>query len=166
MAKVTGQAVALWMLLAVITGVITYILYRRGKMKLSTAIILPILVFYLCFVLTITIITRTPRRRMRYNLELFWTVKSIIAGRTELIREIFWNIVLFVPIGVLVASLLPKRRWIAVVIGIILSAGIEVVQLLTHRGLFEFDDIIFNTLGAVVGVGLTALVRRLGGAER
>ena len=38
MEKVTGQAVALWMLLAAITGLVTYILYKRGKMKASTAI--------------------------------------------------------------------------------------------------------------------------------
>lgn len=167
MAKVTGQAVALWMLFAVITGIITYVFYRRGKMKLSTAIIIPILVFYLSFVLTITIFSRTSRKRMRYNLELFWTVKSILSGKTYLLSEMFWNIVLFVPTGALVSALLPKRRWwLSVVIGMSMSAGIEVAQLLTRRGLFEFDDIIFNTLGATVGVGLCLLLKRLGGGDR
>ena len=92
MEKVTGQAVALWMLLAAIAGIVTFILYRCGKIKASTAITIPILIFFLSFVLTITIIERVPRRKLRYNLELFWTIKSIIAGKTYLIWEIFWSI--------------------------------------------------------------------------
>lgn len=141
---ITGKAVAIWMLLAVITALITYRLQqtthipRRGhdshqerrdsrqhqcdsnpdeikggigkggigkdgrceiKNCESWYAAIPILVFYIAFVLTITIIERTPGKQMKYNLELFWTVREIINGRTELISEIFWNIVLFVPIG-------------------------------------------------------------------
>ena len=161
MTKVTGQAVALWMLLAAIAGMITYILFRRGRMKASTAIIIPILVFFLSFVLTITIFERVPRRRARYNLELFWTVKCIIAGRTYLVWEVFWNIVLFMPMGLLVSALIPRRAWTAIPICVVASAAIEVAQLLTHRGLFEFDDIIYNSMGAVAGCLLYLMLRKV-----
>ena len=164
MEKVTGQAVALWMLLVAIAGIVTFILYRRGKIKASTAIIIPILIFFLSFVLTITIIERVPRRKLRYNLELFWTIKSIIAGKTYLIWEIFWNVVLFIPIGLMVSVLL-KRPWLAVLIGVLMSAAIEVTQLLTHRGLFEFDDILYNSVGAVIGFLLYLLLKRIGQRE-
>ena len=161
MEKVTGQAIALWMLLATIVGIITYILYKRGKMRASTAIIIPILVFFLSFVLTITIIERVPRRNVRYNLELFWTIKRILAGRTYLFWEIFWNVVLFVPLGVMISALL-KRPCVAIPIGVLMSATIEVAQLLTRRGLFEFDDIIYNSVGALIGFLLYLLLRKLG----
>ena len=116
--------------------------------------------FYLAFVLTITIIERTPAKEMKYNLELFWTVREIFSGRRELISEIFWNIVLFVPIGVFTSFVLPvqsshsrwRSTWTVILLGFLLSIGIEVTQLLTHRGLFEFDDIFYNTLGTAVGV--------------
>ena len=43
---------------------------------------------------------------------------------------------------------------------ILISAGIEIVQLITHRGLFEFDDIIHNTIGAVIGAVIVVVLRR------
>ena len=68
---------------------------------------------------------------------------------------------LFIPIGLMVSALI-KRPWLAVLIGVLMSAAIEVTQLLTHRGLFEFDDIIYNSVGAVIGFLLFLLLRRLG----
>ena len=190
MAKITGKAVVIWICLAFISGLITHLLRRRGNQinhshqrrdKLNQSgehgdqsgehdspcerkcggRVIPILVFYLVFVLTITIIERTPAKEMKYNLELFWTVREIFSGRRELISEIFWNIVLFVPLGVLTSFILPGGQsshsvWrsprIVILAGFLLSTGIEVTQLLTHRGLFEFDDIFYNTLGTAVGV--------------
>lgn len=134
MAKVTVESVALWMLIATVTGIITYLLWKSVKMEASTAIILPILVFYLSFVLTITIFERAPSRRMRYELELFWSYRAIASGTTRLIAENFWNVVLFMPIGVLDSGLLSCRKlWFSVLIGAALSAAIEVIQLVTHR---------------------------------
>ena len=54
---------------------------------------------------------------------------------------------------------------ISVVVGLLLSASIELVQLVSHRGLFEFDDIVHNTLGVVIGIALykivSSIVKRL-----
>lgn len=68
--------------------------------------------------------------------------------------------VLFVPIGGMTAMLLKKKVWLAVVFGLLLSASIEVTQVITHRGLFEFDNISHNTLGSVLGVVLFLILRR------
>lgn len=46
------------------------------------------------------------------------------------------------------------------------SAAIEITQLLTHRGLFEFDDIIHNTFGAFLGLFLFSLIRNIGGKRK
>ena len=162
METVTGEAVVLWMFLAAITGIITYMFYRRGKMKGSTAIIFPILVFFLSFTLTITIIGRVPTITAKYNLELFWTIKHILAGRKKLIWEIFWNVVLFVPTGLMVSALIPRRVWLSMPICVAGSAAIEVTQLLMHRGLFEFDDIIYNSVGAAIGFLLYYFLRKIG----
>lgn len=35
---------------------------------------------------------------------------------------------------------------------------IELTQLIIHRGLFEFDDIIHNTAGTIIGVVLVMLI--------
>ena len=148
MAKVTVESVILWMVLAGLTALITFILFRRGKITATTAIVVPILVFYLSFVLTNTIFERTPRKNMRYELELFWSYRR--GG--QLLWENFWNVVLFVPIGMFLSLLAKKKVWLAGVIGFLLSVGIEGTQLITHRGFFEFDDIFHNTVGAALGV--------------
>ena len=170
MDKVTVESVTIWMLLAGMTALVTYILYKRGQIKASTAIILPILIFYLSFILTITILERTPSRHARYELDLFWPYKRILSGTTALLAENFWNVVLFVPLAAMLAIIFDaravkgKRRWIwvTVFVCVLLSAGIEIVQLMTHRGLFEFDDIIHNTLGALIGVAVVVMIKRQG----
>ena len=130
-------------------------------MKALTAIILPILVFYLSFVLTITVLERVPSPEAKYKLELLWSYKAIIAGNTELLSENFWNVVLFVPLGMMISGLsLYHREWLAVLLCMTASAFIESIQLATHRGLFEFDDIFHNTLGAVIGVFMCMVMKR------
>lgn len=39
-----------------------------------------------------------------------------------------------------------------------LSLLVEVLQLITSRGLLEFDDVLHNMIGAVVGVGIVMVV--------
>ena len=167
MDKVTVESITIWMLLATLTALFTYILYRHGRIKASTVTVLPLLVFYLSFILTITILKRIPAHLPSYQLDLFWSYKAIIGGTKKLLAENFWNVMLFVPLATMLAILLGaritygRRRWIwlTILICLVFSAGIEVVQLVTHRGLFEFDDIIHNTLGAVIGVAAVAIIR-------
>lgn len=129
---------------------------------MSKAIALPVFIFYLSFVLTITIFKRVPTQNPRYELTLFWSYRAIINGMTRLIAENFWNIILFIPIGILLSVLIfQKNAWFSIILSLILSAALEVTQLITHRGLFEFDDIIHNVLGAVIGVMLYMLSKNL-----
>ena len=52
-------------------------------------------------------------------------------------------------------------KWKGVLSGAGLSAIIELLQLISQRGLFEFDDIINNTLGTVIGVTVYLLIATL-----
>ncbi|KQY42824.1 VanZ family protein [Cellulomonas sp. Root137] len=72
------------------------------------------------------------------------------------------NIALFVPLGLLGALLVPRRRWWVVLVALVaLSVGIEVVQAfgLSYRQP-SARDVLGNSLGAAIGVGLSLLVRR------
>lgn len=122
-------------------------------MKASVSMAFPLLVFYLCFVLTITLIERVPGEAPHYELELFWSYKEVWNGRTGLFPELFWNVVLFVPAGWFLSVCLPKKRkWLSLLIGMMFSACIELTQLFTCRGWFEFDDIFNNSLGTLIGL--------------
>lgn len=82
---------------------------------------------------------------------LYSYYRAISGGSQELYRANFMNMVLFYPAGFLGCSLLPKR-WIPVVCTFaLMSIGIEYVQYRFSMGLAEMDDVIHNTLGAILG---------------
>ena len=73
-------------------------------------------------------------------------------------NQILANIIMFVPVGVLVGWI---WRWRGLWVAAGLSVGIEILQLITARGLCEFDDVIHNMVGAAIGVGIVMIGRKL-----
>jgi glycopeptide antibiotics resistance protein len=148
------------LIIALFVGLFAYVLFKRNRIGRETFVALPLLAFYLSFVITITIIERQPSDNAQYNLLLFWSYRAIARCELDLISQVLWNVVLFIPIGILITLILKsKYKWlIAITISTVLSALIEVIQLFLHRGLFEFDDIFHNMLGAAIGICLTILV--------
>ena len=63
----------------------------------------------------------------------------------------------FIPVGVIGGHIL---RWRIIPFAVAFSLCIETVQLVSKVGLFEFDDIIHNCLGAAVGFLIYVLVMR------
>jgi len=74
-------------------------------------------------------------------------------------RNIILNIFLFVPLGFLLPMGIKKLRvfWKIYLVGFLLTLGIETLQLLLRRGVFELDDILNNTTGAMIGYGCFAV---------
>lgn len=68
------------------------------------------------------------------------------------------NILLFVPLGFFAKVLWRRGRTEAVALGFVVSLAIEVTQLVMGHRLFDVDDLISNTTGALVGYGLAAMV--------
>lgn len=119
----------------------------------------PLLILYLCIFLGITIFNRLPFDEVHYNLKLFWSYREAVTSR-KLVWEIVLNYFLLLPYGIL-APLYMRKRW-ALLTGFLLSAMVEFTQYFMRRGLLEFDDIIGNTLGIVIGIGIYQLVTRRG----
>lgn len=71
------------------------------------------------------------------------------------------NVVLFVPVGALLAALLRGRWWAAVLVAGLCSAAIEVVQSRWLERVGDVDDLVANTVGAALGaLALTLRTRR------
>lgn len=72
------------------------------------------------------------------------------------------NIALFVPVGLLVALALRRRqRWLAVLAGFGLSFAAELAQgLLRAQRVSSLRDVVANTLGTLIGVGIATLIAR------
>ena len=147
------RSICIWTVAAAAAGFAGRVLKQKGYLKNVSVKFLPFLVFYLSFVITITLTKRATGTAEKYNLQLFWSYRKIYAGSYALIAQIFWNIVLFIPIGAMFSLIWKKKSfWLYIGCGLLLSLGIEILQLLMHRGLFEFDDMLHNTIGMILGV--------------
>ena len=159
---VTFDAVIVWMIPALACFLIGCLLRSKGKMRLMDCLALSILTFYLAFVFTLTIYERPVTPEATMQLSLFWNYKHIINGDKGMFFEVFWNVVMFMPYGIL-ASIVSKSKakWHVLLSGSLLSVAIELTQLFSHRGLFEYDDILHNTLGTIVGIALFYLAAKI-----
>jgi acetyltransferase-like isoleucine patch superfamily enzyme/VanZ family protein len=85
----------------------------------------------------------------------------LTAGITYMHVEGAANVLLFVPLGLIVALLLPTRRWwLAAIAGGLTSAAIETVQYLAlSQRTASLGDIVNNTLGAVLGAAAIRIIR-------
>ena len=75
------------------------------------------------------------------------------------------NILLFLPYGFLWGLMRKKGLWNALAVGFLTSLGIEFQQLFSGRGVFQTDDMITNTLGALLGYILYRCVAGSGKAN-
>lgn len=72
----------------------------------------------------------------------------------------FWsNVAMFVPVGLFFLLLLGRRRWwLAIVLGVLLTCGIEFVQQFLPDRVSDPRDILANSVGAFVGVVAALIV--------
>ena len=108
---------------------------------------------YAFLVLAETVLIRKPFIGSHFQPELFWSWREWDKQSGQVIA----NVIMFVPVGLL-AGWLWKWRGLLVAAG--LSVLIELLQFITARGLMEFDDVIHNCLGAVIGAGLVMVIRK------
>ena len=75
--------------------------------------------------------------------------------------DIYVNIVLLMPVGVLLAGIKPFLKWYKVLFaGVLCSFTIEVLQFMLKKGFFQLDDILHNCLGCMIGWWLASMVLR------
>lgn len=138
-----------WLWLIVVALVVWLIDGRRITPR-------PLLAAYVVFVLIETAIGRKVGVG-RAELVPFWSY-----SHPELRMEIVLNYILFIPLGCLLHLCFGEKFGLRVVlIGFLLSASIEIVQLVFRIGLFEFDDMIGNTIGCLIGAVVGKATREL-----
>jgi glycopeptide antibiotics resistance protein len=78
-------------------------------------------------------------------------------------RQIVGNVLLFVPLGFTLPLAVAwcRRAFVTVVIAAAASFAIEILQMILPFRDPDIDDVILNTIGAVIGYGLYALSARI-----
>lgn len=136
----------LWFLILVV--LLVPILYLATKKS-----VISVLIPYVLLIIGETLIFRTVSVEPRFQFELFWSYKIWSYYWFEIIA----NIIVFIPLGILLCKLF---GWKGVICAILFSTGIEIIQFVSRRGLFEFDDIFNNSLGSIIGGVTTMLIKK------
>lgn len=124
-----------------------------GYRKKEKLLLLCILFLYIIIVLWLTVFKR-PITFYPANLDVLWSYRRWLSGDWKIGEEILLNIAMFVPFGFLLSASLGQTRHkysMSFLTAFLLSGLIEILQIEFMRGLFEYDDIINNTFGAIAG---------------
>ena len=136
--------------IAILLGVVAWRVWKRPAAG--------VLAGYVFLILAETVLIRRATPASHFQPELFWSWRAWDQQR----EQILTNVVMFIPIGVLAGWL---WQWKGLRFAVGLSVGIEVLQLVTSRGLCEFDDVMHNTIGALIGVGVVILFDKISRVE-
>lgn len=106
------------------------------------------------------------QKAITFDIYLFEELRHMAVG-SELLQLFYsvGNVMMFIPFGFLIPFLFPFARhfFITVALGFSLSFTIEMVQMLftfTRRG--TIDDLVFNTIGAMIGYVLFRMIDDVG----
>lgn len=151
--------------------------------KIRKVVGLVILLVYIYGNLNVTILGRERYSTPRMKPEMFWSYRDslIIADgklRVEdsvLLVGIILNFLLYVPLGYILPFLMPsvfcprakgpRHHWVGLIrvmaVALVFSALTEAAQYYFRIGVFDFDDMWHNTLGAGAGFVLYRIVMRM-----
>ena len=116
-------------------------------------------------ILWLTIFSRDslPEPEVRYK--PFHSLENIVYN-TKLYgiwSNLIGNILLFIPFGILLpmASRWSNKWYRTLLVGFFMSLAVELVQLITARGYFDYDDIVLNCAGALTGFWIYQVLEKL-----
>lgn len=134
--------------LAFLLGTLLYLvtilcIHRHKNPMFST-----IFISYFIMLFIITIFEREPGSRTGISLKFFETL-----GGPRANAYVIENVLLFIPLGILIPLKWKRLRnpFVCTFLGFCLSFAIEIIQLIAERGHFQIDDILTNTIGALLG---------------
>lgn len=148
-------------IMVIVFAVYRFLLKGKKKCKLSKVFGWVALGSYMVIVLGVTLLSRTETWGSGSVLPLFYSYRDAwVNFSVTAWRNIILNICMFVPLGILLPSVMKFFRsfWKTYLAGFLFTLFIEVVQLFGKRGIFELDDILHNTVGMMIGYGIYVLV--------
>ena len=123
--------------------------------KENRKICITVLTIYAIVFFVLAVLSREPYEEKAVLLQLFRNYSK----DTGNFQDVIINIVAFIPIGLLVGLIADKYRVLkALFTGFLFSLFVEATQLISNRGVFDVDDLFNNSLGALIGGVISAIV--------
>ena len=141
--------------------VVTVMLYKRRRFDRAQCVAAILLSLYIVVLLYFTVIGRYSHKEYDYQIHIFYSYRFLLEQfDSQSIRQFVINLVMLVPVGFLLSTIIKMKDKYAIVLVLCLlfTLFIESMQLLTKCGSFEVDDIISNMIGAVIGILIYALI--------
>ena len=120
--------------------------------------------FFLAFVISMILFRTLLNRKMWMNplsdVMGGWGIWETVNGERQLTTECIENVILMMPFTGMVMWTFDVEKgvvWKSTKLGLIFSVSIEMLQLLLRLGTFQVSDIVYNTLGGMLG-GLCYIV--------
>lgn len=123
-----------------------------------------LLAFVTSMILFRTLLNRNLWMNPLSNVMGGWGIWETVNGEKQLTTECIENVILMMPFtGMVMWTFDVKKRvvWKSIKLGLIFSVSIEMLQLLLHLGTFQVSDIVYNTLGGLLG-GVVYIVIKKG----
>ena len=119
------------------------------------------LVEYVFLIYCSTVLFRKAMEVHEHYFTPFWSYAAYDrVNRPDLLPEKVMNIIVFLPLGFLLGAGIQKMKWwAAMLIGSCISLSIETLQYYFNLGVSEFDDVMHNSLGCMIGFGLYYITR-------
>ena len=131
---------------------------QRNLTRILFAVYFLILVWILLFKMSFSLDELYKNR----SINLIPFMGSVVVNGRIYINEIIDNILVFIPIGIYICML--KEDWSIlrkISVGFFISLGIEVLQFILAIGATDITDLIGNTLGGIIGIGVFYLFSKL-----
>ena len=157
--------IAVVVLIAIVFLSYYFITKRRNngvtRINFAKLLLNGVFICYLIVVLGATMLSRSGFWQNGSIQPLFYSYREAWKNfsATEW-RNIILNIMMFVPFGFLLPLVSKKFHafWKTYLAGFVFTVLIEVLQLILRRGIFELDDLMNNTVGAMIGYGCYCIV--------
>ena len=131
---------------------------QRNLTRILFAVYFLILVWILLFKMSFSLDELYKSR----SINLIPFMGSVIVNGRIYINEIIDNILVFIPLGIYICML--KEDWSIlrkISVGFFISLGIEVLQFILAIGATDITDLLGNTLGGILGIGVFYLFSKL-----
>lgn len=147
---------------------VLYLILKRKivNKKITNIVFLVSFAIYFALMIYSTLIDRSSETESAgLCLIPFYSYYQLFNGNTDIFKQSIMNIAFFYPLGFLIGGLdvkfISKRRWIIALLAFVFSFYIESLQFIFHLGYAEIDDVIHNTLGAIIGIIAVPFLNKL-----
>ena len=148
---------------------------KKRKVKWKKELLILIYAFYLILLYSLTVFRFAyfpwqlhpdfHRSLSEINVVPLVNTFKLVYGQSpvDFIYNLYGNILWFVPFGILYPMISKKRQTLISVTfkGMLISISIECLQFILHTGISDIDDVIFNTLGVIVGYCIYQIFRSI-----